>query len=296
MRNYYAFGRGLLAGVVLLAAAVMARAATPGIPLAAADSSKTSKGRFTAGLTYGNNSLFFGRTQTTRYPYLSGELTYKLPAGFWGSVVSYDLFNTASFVDETDASVGWDGDLSKSVDASVSYSHFFFAPNSPLLKSAVGNSLDGYLGWDWGYVYSRLSGSCLFGGAHDAFLILDNSRYFEINRVFTPQGYLSIEPRVSVLAGTQHFAQTSIERRPTGNGGNGNGNGHGGQGQGPTTTVTTDNTRFRVLNYEARVPVTYTLGKVAVETAWRYSIPVNLLPDDVTRARSYWTVGLLLNL
>jgi hypothetical protein len=60
--------------------------------------------------------------------------------------------------------------------------------------------------------------------------------------------------------------------------------------------VTTETKRFRVLNYELRLPMTYTLGKVSLETAWRYSIPVNLLPGDVTRARSYWTAGVAVSL
>lgn len=251
-------------------------------------------GSLRAELTYGTNSSFFGRTQLTRYPYMAGELTYTSRYGVWGSVVSYNLFDTSSFIDETDLSVGWDGDLSKTVDASLSYSRFLFANNSPLVKSSVNNSVDGYVGWDWGYVYSRLNASYLFGESNDFFLVLDNSRYFEIDKVFTPEGYVSIEPRLSMMAGTQHFIETSIEQQiQRGNNGNGKGKGK------PITTTTvteTPTTRFRVLNYELRVPVTYSLGKVSMQAAWRYSIPVNLLPDDVSQARSYFTTSLSLNL
>ncbi|TGE25263.1 hypothetical protein E5K00_08755 [Hymenobacter aquaticus] len=243
-------------------------------------------------LTYGTNSSFFGRTQPQRYPFVSGEATYTSKYGVWGSVVSYNLFDTPSFVDEADLAVGWDGDLSKTVDASLSYSHFLFADDSPLVKSSVNNSLDGYVGWDWGYVYSRLNAAYLFGDSNDFFLVLDNSRYFELPHVLTPNDYVSIEPRVSMMAGTQHFVETSIEQQVQ--------RGNNGKGKGKTTTVTTvvetPMTRFRVLNYELRVPVTYSLGMVSVQAAWRYSIPVNLLPDDVSHARSYFTTSVALYL
>lgn len=261
-----------------------------GSPAVGADSA-ARHGGFTAALSYGSNSSFFGRTQTTRYPYLAGELTYKSRYGVWASAVSYDLFGTSSFVDETDLSVGWDFDLSKKVDASMSYSRFLFAANSPLVKSSVNNSFDGYLGWDWGYVYSRLNAAYLFGDTNDLFLVLDNSRNFEFERVFTPKGYLALEPRVSVTAGTQRFAETSLRQQI----GRGNGHGRGNNGGG-ATTVTTTTTRFQVLNYELRLPLTYSLGAVSVQVAWRYAVPVNLLPDDVSGARSYFTSSLSLNL
>ena len=263
-----------------------------GSPAVGADSA-ARHGGFTAALSYGSNSSFFGRTQTTRYPYLAGELTYKSRFGIWGSAVSYDIFGTSSFVDETDLSVGWDFDLSQKVDASVSYSRFLFAANSPLVKSSVNNSFDGYVGWDWGYVYSRLNAAYLFGETNDLFLVLDNSRSFEFERVFTPKGYLAIEPRVSVMAGTQRFAESSLQQQI----GRGNGNGKGpGRGNGGTIAVTTTTTRFQVINYELRLPLTYSLGAVSVQVAWRYAVPVNLLPDDVSGARSYFTNSLSLNL
>ncbi|MBC6608469.1 hypothetical protein H8B13_16705 [Hymenobacter sp. BT188] len=258
----------------------------------AIDNNAPRRGSITATLSAGNNSSFFGRTQTERYPYAAAELIYKSRFGVWGSAVSYNLFSTSSFVDETDLSVGWDVDLTKKIDASISYSRFLFAANSPLVKSSVNNSLDGYLGWDWGYVYSRLNTSYVFGESSDLFLILDNSRYFEIDKVLG--GYIAIEPRLSATIGTQRFAQTSlVQQRQRGNGGPPAGRG---PGTGSPTTETSETTRFRLLNYELRLPVTYARGKVSVQAAWRYTVPVNLVPDDVSVARSYLTASVSLTL
>ena len=60
-------------------------------------------------------------------------------------MVAYNLLNTSILNDETDLSLGWDGDLSKKVDSSLSYSRFLFVANSSLVKSSVNNSIDSYL-------------------------------------------------------------------------------------------------------------------------------------------------------
>ena len=247
-------------------------------------------GSLSLALGYGNNSAFFGRTQAITYPYFTQELTYTSKYGVWGSVYNYDLLNTDSHFDETDFSLGYDQDLSKKVDLSLSYSHFLFAPNSPLVKSAVKNSLDAALGYDWGYLYTRLNGSYLFGPkAHDTFLVLDNSRAFDFDGVFTPKDYIAITPKFSLTAGTQAFIETSAEQQIL------RGNKKSKTKTG-TATATTEATRFTLLSYGLRLPVAYTLGRVSAEVAYRYLQPVNVLPDDDSSGRSYFTATLTVTL
>ena len=247
-------------------------------------------GSLSAALGYGNNSVFFGRTQATNYPYLTQELTYTSKYNVWASVYNYDLFNTASHFDETDLSIGYDKDLSKNVDLSLSYSHFLYAPNSPLVKSAVNNSLDAALGYDWGVLYTRLNGAYLFGpNAHDTFAVLDNSRAFDIDGVLTAKDYFTITPKFSLVAGTQEFVQVSDAQQIQ------RGNKKPKTKTG-TTTTSTDASRFTLLSYGLRLPVAYTLGKVSAEVAYRYLQPVNVLPEDDSAGRSYFTATLTVTL
>ena len=276
----------LLAGPAARAQSRPPASATQQTP-ASADKART--GHLSAALGYGSNSAFFGRTQATAFPYLSQELTYTSKVGVWASVFNYDLFNTASHFDETDYSLGYDFDLSKQVDGSLSYSHFAFAANSPLVKSAVANSLDAGLGLDCGVLYTRLNGSYLFGpDAKDFFLVLDNSRAFDIDGVFTPKGYLTITPKLSLTAGSQDFAETSSRQQIQ--------RGNKGPKSGPGRTVTTAATRFTLLSYGLRLPVAYTLGPVSVEAAYRYLQPLNVLPEDDSSGRSYFTATLTVTL
>jgi hypothetical protein len=254
---------------------------------------------WTIGTTYGNNYSFLGRNQANRLPFISADLTYKSKQGFWLSAMGYHILNTPSRVDEVDLMAGWDFDISDKLDASISYSRFFFSPQSELIKAATANTFSTQAGLDWNYLYSRLNFTYIFGGASDVFLILDNSRYFQLDKVLHPAGFLSIEPKISVIAGTQTFAETHIINRnnplPVSGGGPGKGKGKpGGSGlpaQGnngsssTTTTITT--TSFNVLNYEGSVPITYTLNNVSLEVSLRYSIPVNLLEGDMSRRRFF---------
>ena len=258
----------------LLAASARAGAA----PLPPSDTAAIAHRHFSATLSYGSNSAYFGRTQAKPFPYLATDLTYTTKEGLYASAGLYNLLNTPLLLDETDLTVGWAGNLSKTVDASVSYSRFVFPAGSELVKSSVNNSLDATVGQDWGPFYSRLSAAYLFGKSTsfaDGFLTLENSRSFEIPHVFSADDYFTVEPTVSAAAGTQSFVEASLTKR------------HGARAR---------NIRnFSVVDYEFAVPLTYTLGKVAVEAGWRYVVPVNLPAADVdSHALSIWTAGITL--
>ncbi len=264
----------------LLAGALLAGPARAGATPPPPDTTALPRRHFSVALSYGSNSAYFGRTQATAFPYLTTDLTYTTKGGLFASAGLYNLLSTPLLLDETDLTAGWAGNLSQTLDASVSYSRFVFPASSELVKSSVNNSLDAALGQDWGPFYSRLSAAYLFGqsaSSADGFLTLENSRSFEIPHVFSPDDYLTIEPTVSAAAGTQSFVEASLTKR------------HGAKARATR--------RFGVVDYEFAVPVSYTLGKLSVAASWRYVLPVNLPPDDVdSHALSIWTAGVTLTL
>lgn len=235
---------------------------------------------FISALSYGSNSAYYGRTQVQAFPYAAFDFTYTTKGGLFASLELYKLLDTRTALDETDFSAGWDGDLSPTIDASLSYSRFVFAPGSELVKSSVNNSLDAAVGNDWGPFYSRLSAAYLFGKSTskgDGFLTLENSRAIEFPHLFSADDKFTVEPLVSASAGTQSFVEANLTVR-----------------QGKKARASK---HFGIVDYELAVPLTYTLGKVAVEAGWRYIIPVNLPPDDVdSHALSIWTLGVSLTL
>lgn len=250
------------------------------------------RGSLSALLGYGSNLAFYGRVQPVPYPYLTSEVRYTSRFGLWASVVVSDLLPTRTVLDETNLLAGWEGDLTRKLDASVSYARFFFARNSPLIKSSVNNSVESYLGYDWGYAYTRLNADFLFGpDSRDGFVQLDNSRYFALKTL--GKATLSAEPRLSVTAGTQNFDAVSVVQQLQ------RGNSTKSLGKGKTKqhqiTTTTYSTRFDVLAYELHVPVSYTLGKVVGQVSYRYLVPVNVLEDDDSSPSSFFTASFLVS-
>lgn len=264
-----------------------------------ADANKSSM--FTIGTNYGTNTAFYGRTTGYKRPYFSTDLTYSAKSGFWLSTSVFEVQNTAYFVDGTDVSTGWSFDISKKWDGSVSYSRYFFSSDSPMLQSVTSNLAAAHIGLDWYYLYSTLAVNTIFGGANDYFLKFSNSRYFEWGDIFSKKGkdFISIDPRISIIAGTQNFANSYITSqsndgyRPTATSyipvsGRPGGSPGGG---GTQTAENEEASKFNMLNYELRVPVTYTYGNLSFETVWSYVKPVNLLENDYSQPQSIFTIS-----
>ncbi|WP_176599786.1 hypothetical protein [Adhaeribacter aerolatus] len=195
-----------------------------------ADSTRNS---FSVGLLAGNNSYFFGRSTDVAYPYLAANFSYKLKSGFWVGTTLYHIKGVKNYIDETNLSAGWDFTLSDRLDGSLSYTRYIYGSDNPLLQSVASNLATATLSYDWSFLYTSLTANYLFGEFNDAFLSLNNSRYFEKKGIFSQTDYLGVDPAINLLAGTQFFTQsytTKIEEANTGNNGNGNGNNGNGNG------------------------------------------------------------------
>lgn len=270
-------------------------AATTAADSTVLDSTSTSsiKHLWIVGATLGNNSSYLGRYQATRLPYYAVDLTYRNESGFWLSTTAYQVLGSGSFIDEVDLMAGWNKNLSDKIDASVYYSRFFFSAESELLKASVANALNASAGLDWGYVYTKLSGSFLFGASTDFFLTIDNSRYWEVEKVLHKKDYVSFEPRFSVIAGTQTFVESHLGRSPSPISSPAVPRGPGGSA-GPSSKQETNTTAFNIMTYELSLPLSYTYNKTSLEFAGRYSIPVNLLKGDPSSPQLFLSGSLYL--
>ncbi len=249
------------------------------------------------GLTYGSNSSFLGRYQTEILPYYSADISYKTKTGLFLSFLAYDINNSLTFFDEVDVMAGWNIDLSKRVDASVFYTRYFFTESTELIKASVANTASVSMGLDWSFLYSKITGHYIFGGSHDFFLVIDNSRYVEFPQIFRKDDYLALEPKIIIITGTQTFVNTHYINQGTplirpGNGPSRGNPGSGGSSTTPSTTETSQTT-FNILSYEFSLPVTYNRGKFSFEVTGRYSIPVNLLKGDTSVPQFFFTGGVV---
>jgi hypothetical protein len=244
------------------------------------DSSDVKKGKLTLAVDYSNNSAFFGRTGGTyKYPFWSPSLTYKGKAGWWLSAGTFHLLTnetTFSF-NQISLAAGWDFTFSDQVDGGISYSRYLFTSSSPLVQSATPHYLSSFIGYDWSYVYSVLNVSYIAGQSRDLFFSFENSRYFEIETSKTTT--LSFEPKISIVAGTQNFASPLTENRS--------------KGRKPKSPgAVTPTSGFGIIDYEFRLPMTYTVGSLGLELSWRYVVPVNLTKDDPSTNQSIFSASM----
>ncbi|RAU81956.1 hypothetical protein [Pontibacter arcticus] len=292
----------LIGLIGLLVAPALSFAAPSLLPIDAivsTDTTKVKKGWWTVGAEVANNSSFFGRNTAVRFPYAAASLTYLHRTGLWASVTSYKLFDTAGYVDETDLSVGYATKISDLVEVNLSYSRFIFGENTPLVKAATSNATSAKAALDWGILYTGFTTSYIFGESHDIFTVLENSRFIPLNPLWNGKHVIGLDPKVSVTAGTQRFYETHTTT--TGGGSTGGKPGKGKllpgvlapPGSGSTTTTTTEVvSKFKVLNYELKLPVVMYWGNFELEPAYRYSIPVNKIEGDNSEAQSFYSFNI----
>lgn len=246
-------------------------------------------GYLTFGANYDNNTSFFGRNGGFRFPYLSSDITYYSNNGLWFSFTGFKLIGSGKFAEGVDFSGGWTFDVNDHMDGGVSYSRFVpLQSNSVLVQSTASSVLNSYLGLDWNYLYTSVGLTYLFGGNNDYFLTISNSRYFGAKNLLMNDDILSLEPRLSLVSGTQNFAlayNSKFQNDIT---------------EGNETRrafLKREHDRFKFINMEIRFPFSYSFGKYTFEFAYAYTIPFNLVEGDPSYSQSlvtlsfYYTIG-----
>jgi hypothetical protein len=229
------------------------------------------KRSISAGVSYGSDALFFGRTGPITYPFVSTDLIYNTKNGFFAYGSALKLLGYPTLVDEIDVGGGYLYRLSKKFTGSVAYTRFIFNKNERVIQSASSNDVNLKNSYDWKIAKSSVVLDYLFGKSSDFFVTLNTSKYIETSwGVFDDKDYLTFNPGISAILGTQNFVQrysldhqdkldpddilllNSGQKPPYNNG------------------------RFNTLNYSFKIPVAYNRPHYTFEASYKYSIPVNV--------------------
>jgi hypothetical protein len=114
----------------------------------------------------------------------------------------------------------------------------------------------------------------LFGESDDFFITISNSKYFETSfGIFDDKDYLSFNPSVNIILGTQNFVQKYSINHP--------GKFENYDNENIFVRVddpkyASDNSRFNALNYSFKIPIAYNRPHYTLEFSYKYSIPVNV--------------------
>jgi hypothetical protein len=232
------------------------------------------KGSLSLGVNYGSDVQFFGRTGPIAYPYASGDAIYNFKSGFFVYGSAVQVFGYTPIVDEVDGGAGYVFRYSKNFGGNLSYTHFFFMNGAPpVIMSASSNDFDFKNAYDWKWVKTSATFDYLFGQANDYFVTLNISKYIEPSwGVFDDKDYLSFNPAVSMIMGTQNF----VGRFSAENQSELDGNNYIPALDSPPPFNHFDNGRFNVLNYSFKLPIAYNRPHYTFEASWKYSIPLNV--------------------
>jgi len=226
------------------------------------------------GVNYGSDIQFFGRTGPVKYPYASGDAIYNFKSGFFAYGSALQVFGYTPVVDEVDVGAGYLFNYSKILTGTFSYTRFIFTKNAPpVIMSSSSNDINFKNTFNWKFAKSSATFDYLFGNANDYFITLNTSKHIETSwSIFDDQDYLSIDPGVSMILGTQNFvgrySTLHSEQLYYDN------TIHGLDV--PPYFHDYDNGRFNVLNYSVKLPISYNRPHYTFEASWKYSIPVNV--------------------
>jgi hypothetical protein len=245
----------------------------PGRMIADTDTTVFRKRSISVGVNYGSDIQFFGRTGPIAYPYLSTDAIYNFKSGFFVYSSAVQVFGYNPLIDEVDLGTGYLYRVSKKVSGSISYTRFLFNKDAAaVIKSASSNDIDFKNSYDWKFAKSSVVFDYLFGDANDYFITINTSKYIETDwSIFDDKDYLSFNPTISAILGTQNFVgKYSTDHRfilgvdnifpPDDN----------------ELEPRYNNGRFRALNYSIKLPVAYNRPHYTFEASWKYSIPVNV--------------------
>jgi hypothetical protein len=233
------------------------------------------KKSISVGANYGSDFQFFGRTGPVTYPYLSMYAIYNFKSGFFVYGSPVQVIGYYPLIDEIDLGAGYLFRYSKKFSGSISYTRFLFNEDAAqVIKSASSNDINFKNSFDWKLAKSSVEFDYLFGDANDYFLTVNTSKYIETDwGIFDDKDYLSFNPTISAILGTQNFvgrySSEHLDRSDVNN------------GQIPGLTAPPafpnyNNGRFNALNYSVKIPIAYNRPHYTFEASWKYSIPVNV--------------------
>ncbi|UKJ07178.1 hypothetical protein [Solitalea lacus] len=242
---------------------------------AQADSSKTT---LTLAAIYNSNVSYYGQTTSEKMPMALTNATVKFPFGLYVSSSAYNLFTTGSGM-VFNVDVGYDFKLAEKLASTISISRAFIPENAPLLQASNPNTASAALTYTH-WLTTGLSVDYAFGQEQDWFITLNNSKPIELGHLIDESDFLTLEPAIEFIGGTQRFTQyyatrkNPLKGKPTipGNGG--------------IVETSVISSKFGLLTTNFKLPLAYSRSSYLAEIAYQFSVlgKTTELPAGATRS------------
>jgi len=239
---------------------------------------KKQESYFETGVSYQSNDVYFGRKDSSALPYIIPVLSYYHKSGIYISAsINYLSSADASRVDLVTVEGGYIFHTGN-YDGQVNISKFIYNSQSTNVSSEIQASAGYQNGYDFGVIKSFLNLSLDFGPQ------IDYSASFGLEHEFSiwhDKGEFT--PGICANAGTQNFYNNYYKNNRYSNNRKGKSTGNAGE---TIVGSVVNPSNFKMLDYEASIPFTYNIQKLAIHFTPTYAIPVNPSLIDVNTKQS----------
>jgi len=219
---------------------------------------------FAAGISYLTNSVYNGRKDSLSTPYLTPTLGYYDKSGFFidGSA-SYLSRPGSSRIDLFNIEAGYDFYLGK-FDGEVSANKSFYNSASTNVKSEVTGSLFATGAYDFDFIKPSIEAGINFGTQSDYTINFGLEHTF-----YAASDHLQVTTGFRGNGSTQNYYGSYYNKRKV-----------GGKKKNAgiiydVTAVVEDASKYKMLDYEFSLPISYTVKKCTFSLVPVYAIPVN---------------------
>lgn len=252
--------------------------------------STSSKSTLTLAAVYANDASYYGQRAAQKIPYAAVAVNYQLTSGVYFTGQTYKLLNdNSSTLSAGSLGAGVNFKLAKNLTTDLSYSHSFYAANSPLLQAANADNASVSLSFEK-WITASVTGDYAFGKTSDAFVTTAISKQIPLFSI-GKKDVVMITPSADMVGGTQHFYQSYIKQKkirdsilgnlPIPIFGNPNSN--------HADTITTKETAFNLLSYNFKLPLDYNRGNYVIEAAYQLSFLSNHVQTTTGNVNSFIT-------
>ena len=235
--------------------------------LQAQDSNKIDEPKeshFEAGLSYLSNSIYLGRQDSLKVPYLTPTFSYYHKSGIYiSSSLSYLNSAGISRIDLFDIDAGYIFTASK-LSGDFYVEKDFYNSQSKNVKSETKGSVNVTLSYDLGFIKPVLLGGIEFNKTNDYYAAVGLGHSF-----FLADDNLEIDPSFLVNASTQNAYSSYYTKRKF----------ETKKKQVGADTITKaylqNASDFKIMDYEFSLPLDYSVGKFIFDFTPTEVVPVN---------------------
>lgn len=233
-----------------------------------ADKDETdSKSYWQAGISYLSNSIYLGRKDSVKVPYLTPIIGYYDKSGFFVSgSLSYLLTSGQGRIDLFELEGGYTFS-SKKLAGEIYAAKDFYSSESYSVKSEIKGSVNGSLSYDLGFIKPVIQAGIIFNTNIDYSLGIGLEHSF-----FAADDDLEITPSFLLNASTQNYYSSYYTKRRY----SAKRKARTGNGAGATVSAYLPNaSEFKIMDYEPGIPINYSTGNFIFNFSPTLAIPTN---------------------